>query len=498
MFQRVILLLSVIAVCGVAIASAWIIKSDRDMALKSAGRAAEDLALVLNREAESTVAVARALLAPLVEKVHRNNGLGAPAALHQALADAKGILDGLAPEPSFGHVFVIDARGLVFANSVSFPAKAAKLDFRPYFQVHRDTPGDGLHISQPQESVITGERVIYLTRRLEDATGAFLGVVGVQMKMRHFNTLYGMLNLPPGGSVALIRKDGRTIFHHPLDDTFYARDLDRDTVFRRMMDLRQGHLFAPAAPDQGVGARVVGFKASPVLPLLSVLSLSESSVLAGWHETAFMTALTGLSVILILGALAFVAHRQLTHLILAHRQSSRDPLTGLFNRRVFDRRLDEEWRRAMRHGRPLSLMYIDIDHFKAYNDSKGHQAGDACLVKVAQALARHVLRSGEVLARYGGEEFVILLPDTDSTATTFAGRKLVKAVSDLGIRHPSSPTAPVVTACVGAATMIPARDQAFETLLHDADAALYRAKHDGRNRFVGALPLDSTPRAVAE
>jgi len=165
------------------------------------------------------------------------------------------------------------------------------------------------------------------------------------------------------------------------------------------------------------------------------------------------------------------------------RLSSTDGLTGLANRRRFDEVLDAEWRRLRREGRPLSLLLGDVDHFKKYNDACGHQAGDGCLVAVAQAIRRTVKRPADLAARYGGEEFVVVLPDTPAAGAHHVGELVRAAVEALALPHPSSPVEAHVTLSIGVATLIPGEGPPGD-LTRLADEALYRAKALGRNRVV--------------
>jgi diguanylate cyclase (GGDEF)-like protein len=164
------------------------------------------------------------------------------------------------------------------------------------------------------------------------------------------------------------------------------------------------------------------------------------------------------------------------------RLSALDGLTGITNRRRYDEMLDQEWKRAAREGTPLSVILADIDHFKPYNDHYGHQAGDDCLKRVAQALRDAVQRPGDLVARYGGEEFVAILPGTDSGGARSVAEAMRRAVSDLAVDHAASPTASIVTASLGAATVVPDETSAPAALVAAADEALYESKKGGRNR----------------
>lgn len=161
-----------------------------------------------------------------------------------------------------------------------------------------------------------------------------------------------------------------------------------------------------------------------------------------------------------------------------------DGLTHLPNRRRFDEQLELEWKRCQRDLLPLSLLLMDIDDFKGFNDRFGHGEGDSCLQRVAEALAKAAHRPTDLLARYGGEEFVALLPDTDALGAWQVGERLRVAVEALGIPHAPAGTGRVVTLSVGYATREPDSEAATtpEALLNAADEQLYAAKRDGRNR----------------
>lgn len=158
-----------------------------------------------------------------------------------------------------------------------------------------------------------------------------------------------------------------------------------------------------------------------------------------------------------------------------------DSLTGVRNRRSFDQTLRREWSRAHRTRRPVSVLMIDVDWFKSYNDLLGHQAGDEALSAVARSLSESLGRPTDLLARYGGEEFVALLSDTDASQAALAGEKLLDSIRTLRIPHPGSPLG-FVTVSIGAASVIPTEQLKSRDLLSQADKALYQAKAAGRNQ----------------
>ena len=168
------------------------------------------------------------------------------------------------------------------------------------------------------------------------------------------------------------------------------------------------------------------------------------------------------------------------------RMARLDSLTQLPNRRSFDETLEQEWQRLAREEKDLSLILCDIDCFKQYNDTYGHQAGDDCLQKVAKALQDCARRAGDMACRYGGEEFIFLLPNTHLDGATRFADRVRQTVESLALPHTTSQAAPVVTLSLGVAARIPSADTDPEALIKAADDALYQAKEAGRNRVVAA------------
>ena len=180
----------------------------------------------------------------------------------------------------------------------------------------------------------------------------------------------------------------------------------------------------------------------------------------------------------------------LLHDITHHKQSEDalqraamvDPLTQIANRRHFDTFLEKEWQRSMRSGQPLSLVVLDVDHFKRYTDTLGHPAGDACLQQVAAAIASHALRPTDLAARYGGEEFVLLFAETGAETASMMAEAIRAHIESLRIPHPRSTTSDWLTVSIGVATIHPHQLDNTESLFVAADRAMYVAKEGGRNQ----------------
>jgi len=165
--------------------------------------------------------------------------------------------------------------------------------------------------------------------------------------------------------------------------------------------------------------------------------------------------------------------------VLAHT----DRLTGVANRNQLDHQLAMEWQRHRREQKPIALLMIDADHFKAYKDCFGHLAGDRCLIRIAEVVRRTSRRPGDLLAHFGGEEFVLLLPNTDCPGAITVAERVQEALEHQAIPHPKAVVAGRVSVSIGIASQIPDTYNIPQDLLASVDAALYRAKAGGRNRW---------------
>jgi diguanylate cyclase (GGDEF)-like protein/PAS domain S-box-containing protein len=195
----------------------------------------------------------------------------------------------------------------------------------------------------------------------------------------------------------------------------------------------------------------------------------------------------------LIGFMFDISERKKTEEELLHLQkkleelSFKDGLTGVSNRRMFDSIIEVEWGAARGTQQPLSLILLDIDYFKQYNDFYGHLQGDECLKQVAQALQSVATRTRDFIARFGGEEFVLVLPDTDAAAAEILAERCREQIAKLGIAHERSTTGKLLTASLGVGTTIPAPDVALKDFIEEVDRLLYKAKNKGRDRVEHGL-----------
>ena len=226
-------------------------------------------------------------------------------------------------------------------------------------------------------------------------------------------------------------------------------------------------------------------------PFYAIVGMATDDYLGDWRRNSLiLAALTGmviLTVIFATWALYRASLRQANqtrvHAALQELAAT-DGLTGVANRRCFDETLEREWLRTRREASPLSLLMLDVDHFKHYNDTYGHQRGDECLKLIAAVMLEETQRSTDLVARYGGEEFAVVLPGTSAEGAATVAERIRARVEGLGVPHAGLHGSTLVTVSLGAATAIASPERDLAQLLAAADTALYRAKHKGRNSVV--------------
>jgi diguanylate cyclase (GGDEF)-like protein len=389
-----------------------------------------------------------------------------------------------------GSVLVLDEKGNIVLDAVGPVPRHGNFYHREYFQVHRDRPDAGLYISDPFQSQLrAGSPSIALSRRISRPDGSFAGIALMAINLEYFHDLFAGLALGPHGSMSLIGEDGVMVMRQPFDPKIIGRNIRSASTFRRFMSAPEG-TFTDTASIDGV-RRLYYFKHLKGLPLIIMTAQGEDDIYASWQHRAL--PVLGLMVVLALAfvALAIMLSVQLRRRLLAESElqllARVDGLTGLNNRLMLGEILEHEWRETRRARRALSLLFVDIDHFKAYNDTYGHQAGDNALLEVARCISANIRLPNDSAARYGGEEFLIVLPDTPANEAAQIAERIRNAIANLDIVHASSEFGRV-TASIGFATWDPERDADEQTdaakVIKAADEALYHAKAAGRNKVL--------------
>ncbi|WP_250527226.1 sensor domain-containing diguanylate cyclase [Caballeronia sp. GAWG2-1] len=396
------------------------------------------------------------------------------------------LFDGATATNYIGGAFVMDGQGrIVVERDASVPNELRFKD-RDYFTAHAARADVGLYISKPYQSRLrNGAYSLALSRRINAPDGSFAGVAVIALNIDYLKALLSRVNVGRAGSVFLVQPDGLMLARKPPLPAGASSTVVRSPTFSSMTDQLNGS-YISTSPLDGV-RRIYTFAHVPGTQLIAAVAPAEDDVLQGWRERSTMigglTLMFGAGFIVLSWLLAISLRSRAIAQEKLQRLAGTDSLTGLANRRALDRRLDEEWRRARRADQPLSALFVDVDHFKLYNDTYGHAMGDDALVAVADCIQHSVKRPGDIVARYGGEEFVIVLPSAaEEGAVTFAER-LRMMVEALEIPNSGSPRG-FLTVSIGCATAHPRHSDDALKLLNNADAALYRAKRAGRNRAV--------------
>jgi diguanylate cyclase (GGDEF)-like protein len=323
--------------------------------------------------------------------------------------------------------------------------------------------------------------------------------VTATLRLAYFKDLFANLDLGPNGTVAMAFTGGGMVLRQPHRDV----DLDWSTASRELFvhyASEPAGMFVSTSGTDGV-ERLFAFHRIGSLPLTVVIAQPVGDIFAPWWRKAagvgsVLLVLCGATVVLCLLFRTEMLRRLAAEARLVRTagqlsvMATTDGLTGLANRRAFETELAQEWKRAARDRTPLSLLILDADWFKLYNDRYGHQGGDEVLRQIAGCIARSASRPGDIGARYGGEEFVVLLPDTDLAGAASTAQRLCVAVATLAIEHECSPLRHV-TVSIGVAAAHPGADETDRKLLREADAALYEAKRRGRARVCVAEPAEN-------
>lgn len=390
----------------------------------------------------------------------------------------------------FGWTFVLNRDGQVVADSRHAIPPGATFSDRDYFRVHILNNDVGLFVSKPFVSRVNGLWIIVLSRRLNRPDGSFDGVVAASLPLDYLSKLYKGLNLGRDSAVILLRTDGRIVTREPYVESDVRRIVAGSDTFNVIRASRAGTLMGPSPLDGKT--RVVSFHRVGNLPLIQDVEVSVDQAYADWwRKTSIIGGILGclgISSVALMALLGAELTRRVEVEAKLERLVATDPLTQLPNRRRFEDGLDVEWRRAVREGTPVSLLMIDADAFKAYNDTYGHPAGDGLLKTLATCIAGNIRRPGDLAARFGGEEFVVLLPSTDAAGAVKVAEDVRAAVAGLAHPHERAATG-IATVSIGSASVEPLLGQPSATLLAAADEALYRAKAAGRNCVRAAPPV---------
>jgi diguanylate cyclase (GGDEF)-like protein len=383
-----------------------------------------------------------------------------------------------------GTLLLVDEAGNLIADAGPVIAsRSLNVADREYFIAHKEKNHIGLYVSRPFASRTRhGDLSIGISRKLLDPAGRFAGVVMGSVPLTTVNQLFDNLSLGQHGAINLFRSDGILLTRYPYDESQIDQDLGNSPHVQRLLQGKSG-TFDSVSPIDGV-RRIISFERFDKYPLVLTVALSVDEIFSAWQRKALVLSLATLILCCAVVGLTILFQRELRRRTRAETKLRRiartDDLTGLPNRRAFRETFEREWRQAIRSGSVLSLLFVDADYFKSFNDRYGHGRGDEVLCAIASTLDTNIRRPRDIAARYGGEEFAVVLPETDLAGAQLIAENIRQTIVGMGISHEGSPYH-TVTASIGVASVQPSHGSERSAVLEAADRALYRAKAAGRN-----------------
>lgn len=472
----------IVCVCAMLIGTElWQLSQVHHSNIEQTDTVSSNTAHAMAEQAETALQTADTVVAALVKQVEEE-GVG-PEALTRLYRLMTSLAEAL---PAIHEMGIVDSHGDAIAKSLKPNPHGLNYAEREYFRYHTTHADRRPFVGTRIQSKIDGTYSITMTRRINNPDGTFGGLAVTSISLDFFQQLFNRVQARSGGVVSLVADDGTILARSPPVGSDVKENSSLGNVRRQPNNVHSTRSLSYQSGIDGVRRRG-SYEHLVRFPVSTLVSQSEWDIQRSWR-TELMThaVILGcvITVLLVLGRQAINASRMLA------RQAMYDGLTGLPNRRAFDETIDREIRRMARSSQPISVILIDIDHFKSYNDCFGHLAGDECLRMFAQTIEGCLRRSGEFAARFGGEEFAVLLPGSDTESALALVETMRLAVHSIAIKHVHSPSG-VVTFSAGIASVMPApTGDSPQNLVGIADAALYAAKAAGRNTVqVGAALL---------
>ena len=479
----------------------WSLWAARMSEIDSTGTSTANMARALASHAERTVALGDTVLDEMVERAEHGEvwgrfGVEGAAHLHTRLKHIAAVT------PQIQELFIYGAGGERLATSLPHKLEGNNAD-REYFRYHQANTSRGTYIGKPIRSRSTGILTIPLSRRINRPDGSFGGVAMASLKLSFFGDFYESFDVGQTGTIVLAVDDGTLLYRRPFKESMVGTNVSDIAIFQLYRTLGPAGTAMRVAKIDGI-ERLYSYRRVEGFPLIVAIAISREEILHEWWVVVIKMSGVVLAALSLLGWGALRMIRQLKVREALEDQLRRarvkleeqneelqvladsDGLTGMANRRHFETTLSAERERARRNGQPCSLILLDVDHFKKYNDRYGHVAGDECLRLVARAIDGGTRRPTDLAARYGGEEFAVILPDTDLDGARLVAENIRSAIARLGIEHADSAFGHV-SASLGVFTSRPAQDECdASSWVRSADALLYQAKTAGRNRMAWA------------
>lgn len=439
----------------------------------------KNMALALEREIAGQVGKIDIALLSVTDEIERQQKQGG---INEAALN--GFIQRLHQRlPQTDAIRITDANGLLRYGTDRSPDRIINLADREHFRTLKAKPDAGLVMSKPQISRTNGKWVVVFARGITDADGKFHGMAFIPIQLTSLTDTFSRIGIPKQGSITLRSAALEIIARYPVPQDG-GKHVGQSKVGPALVELlhrgaTEGS-FSATTPFDGI-PRLLYFRKVGDYPLLLIVGRAKAEYLQEWSKHRSLAMFTGTSFLLATLLKSGLMYRYWRHLVAVRDEmadmAKNDYLTGLVNRRAFIAATESEIARSLRYNTTMSLLMLDVDHFKAINDTHGHEVGDQALQHLA-ACARSVLREVDLIGRWGGEEFVALLPETSSLRAEEAAERLRQEIENSTITVGDQQVK--ITVSIGCTTLADS-DKNINDLLRRADDALFCAKNSGRN-----------------
>lgn len=335
--------------------------------------------------------------------------------------------------------------------------------------------------------------LFHITKPILNNEGNLIAIIVVGIEVKHITEFYGLIGFGVNPTVSIFKGNGDILARYPHTERYIGKNLSKGALFAQQLIKSPQGIFTNISALDGK-KRLAAYMTVKNLDLIIYTGIEEDIAFQDWKQRSLRLIYTLLATLIVVGSILYFAYKLVMQKIVLkqknhtlkndnddlHDLAHFDSLTKIANRRTFDKFLQNAWQQHTQEKNNLSVLLIDVDLFKPYNDHYGHPQGDICLHKIAQTLQASLHREVDLVARYGGEEFVVVLK-TNSTDAALVAQRMILAVENLQLIHEYSPIKPFVTISVGIASDQHAKT--IDEIVSFADQALYNAKKNGKNQY---------------
>ncbi len=401
--------------------------------------------------------------------------------IHSVLKESAKRFDFDNRDDVFGVLFFVDREGVIRAQSADKALPITNVSDRLYFKTLEQNPSLRFAVGNLVTARVTGNKVFHLAVPHTDVNGGFQGLILQQIRADDLAAIVNQSIGKDSGRFLTLLSHNDVVFQYPLEVN--SGDEPPSAVMTELFkEARAINRLSGSLEDQGLTQGLVAYSKSTKFGIITVGEMPLFPLIIKYvYGEKYLLGYAGLAALLVL-FFFYIFYKNSLSLIDARVLSMHDALTGLYNRRALDDRFDVMRREAIRTQNALSVLFVDIDHFKKYNDKYGHEAADKVLVQLADVMTTCLDRPLDFLCRWGGEEFVILLPDTSEKGAIHVAQRMLNEVRQMHTAVESE-TYPI-TVSIGLSSIMNSSDHFDDDLVDKADKAMFMAKAKGRDQLV--------------